>query len=188
MIKVTVRTGKKNFLRNTLSPVPKISGSALVRVVVRITIHLIKDTYVIDNCEQHVASVKPQSKEVEVRSELGITQSPSASQNTLRRARSRSRSRARARRRSLSQLPSHRFHSVGCEGKELVESEVLEGSNKKILGDKKMENSGKKVEVESDLSGERRNPTFLDTKVEEHIWLLSKVVRRAQKQKEQRAA
>lgn len=68
-----------------------------------------------------------------------------------------------------------------------MESEVLEGSNKKNLGDEKMENSGKKVEVESDLSGERRNPTFLDTKVEEHIWLLPKVVRRAQKQKEQRA-
>ncbi|WZZ78526.1 hypothetical protein YC2023_099098 [Brassica napus] len=118
-------------------------------------------------------------------SKIDLVQTSGASQNTQSRARSRSR--ARARRRSLSQLPSHRFHSSGSDRDELVVSEVLEGSKQIPLREMKMQDSGKKLEDKSGLSGKIEKSTFLDTQVEEHIWLLPKAARRAQKQREQRA-
>lgn len=131
------------------------------------------------------APVEPQGKEVEEGRKIDLVQTSGASQNTQSRARSRSR--ARARRRSLSQLPSHRFHSSGSDRDELVASEVSEGSKQIPLREMKMQDSGKKLEDKSGLSGKIEKSTFFDTQVEEHIWLLPKVARRAQKQREQRA-
>ncbi|CAN6904419.1 unnamed protein product, partial [Brassica oleracea] len=93
-----------------------------------------------------------------------------ASPHTQRRAMSRSR--ARARRRSLSLLPSYRAVYAGDEANEGLVSKDMEPQRRK-----KEDSQGVDEEIEEF--------TYPFPPEEEHIWLLPKAARRAQK-KEQR--
>lgn len=106
-----------------------------------------------------------------------------ASPHTQRRARSRSR--ARARRRSLSLLPSYRDISSESEGNEGLVTEDLEvlpsnsSAEAKVLASKK-----KKQEDSCGVLKELVESTCAVSHEEEHIWLLPKAARRAQKRKQ----
>ncbi|KAL0733085.1 hypothetical protein Bca4012_009295 [Brassica carinata] len=131
------------------------------------------------------ASVEPVVMEVKKESELPKEKSAEASSNTKRRARSRSR--ARARHRSLSQLPSYRFHSPCSEGEEAMVSEITVGLVSTSLEEVRVRDLGKKVVNNCGLGGEAEKCTYSDTSAEEHICLLPRAARRAQKHRDRLA-
>ena len=132
------------------------------------------------------ASVEHSNMEVGKESEVAQVKSLGPTQSTKSRARSRSR--ARARRRSVSQLPSYRIKSSCSEGEE-EEGEIVEVSRAletNISEEKEAKDLGKKFGYKSEQNSEEEEYTYSDPPQEEHIWLLPKAARRAQKLKEQR--
>lgn len=124
--------------------------------------------------------------EKEQEEEEGIVHNSGASPKSQRRARSRSR--ARARRRSLSQLPSDGSRAPSSDEEEVAKIEASGGMVKNTSSEVAVIESKDMSEKNSSSDGEVGKGASSGYPDDEHIWLIPKATRRAQKQRNKMAA